>query len=760
VVQLPLLSCRWASRFTLLAGAAAIVSCLAAPQAFGQAARRWVQASQADFESGKRENIALTSIGELRLGRKVETLVDDADTLVWALAVDSKGAVYAATGSDGRIFKIADGKAELFWKSEEPEILSLAVDRNDNLYAGTGPGGMIFRFTPDGDFEPYLDSDEKYIWGLALDSKGILYAATGDNGRLLKITAKDTAETVFETESDHLLDVVVDSKDNAYVCTATGGLVYRIDPAGKAFALFDSEDDDMHALALDGDDNLYVCTADGMQPGSAGFAPRGQEGPPPPAEKHPGPAEGRESSQEGKPGLNDADNGDAPNGEHGMPPAPKAQQEPPPAPRPPDAVAPPVEGINFIYKITPDGMVTSLFRREGIAVVSLLAHGGSIYAGTANNGQLLRIDSDLQVTIMAQMEQPQLSALAATPDGTLIVGTAGNGRVYRLQKGLAEEGTFTSMVKDATYQSRWGVIRCSGTVPEGASLTVSTRTGNTAEPDDKTWSNWSKEQPAGESTKIASPNGRFLQYRLRLKARGDASPVVRSVEVYYLPPNYRPRITAITFPPGPDGQAPAPQAPTGSVAATQKAAASPAKGELELTWQAEDPNGDHLTFEVYFKAADETTWKLVQDKLTEPACTWSTVRVPDGIYRIKIRADDSLSNPPGRALATEEVSEPFIIDNTPPAVSDMKAEAANKGDVTVTARLADAASPIQDAVYSVDSGDWILLEPVDGIFDSPNEAVQFTTDALEPGEHTIVINTRDAAGNVGAGKAVVVVPAR
>jgi len=746
------------TRFLIVLAAAAFGCFLPAAPAFGQAAHRWVQASQADFESGKRENTALTSIGELRLGRRMEALIDDAGTLVWALAVDSKGVTYAATGSEGRIFKIAGGKAELFWKSEEPQILSLVIDRNDNLYAGTGPDGMVFKFTPDGDFETYLDSDEKYIWGLALDSKDALYAATGDGGKLLKITAKGKAETVFEADADHLLDVVVDSRDNAYVCTSEGGLVYRIDTEGKAFAMFDSDDDDMHALAIDDADNVYVCTADGMEPGTAGFADRGREGPPPSDETQPGPPEGRESSEESEePDMRDGENGPQ---EQGMPRPPMVPQEGPPEPRPPDAVAPPVEGINFIYRITPDGMVSSLFRREGMAVLSLLVHDGSIYAGTANHGQLLKIDSDLQVTIMAQTEQPQLSALAATPDGSLIVGTAGNGMVYRLDKGLADEGTFTSMVKDATFQSRWGVVRCSATVPGGTSLTVSTRTGNTAEPDDKTWSEWSKEQPAADGAKIASPNGRFLQYRLRLKSGGEESPVVRSVEAYYLPPNYRPRILAIAFPPGPSGQPPAPQGPTGSVAATQKAAVAPVTGSLQLNWEAEDPNGDQLTYQVHFKGADEATWKLVQDKLTEPACTWQTVRVPDGIYRIKVRADDTKSNSPGRALATEEVSEPFIVDNTPPAVANMQAKVAGNGEVAVTARLVDAASPIQDAVYSIDSGEWILLEPVDGIFDSRSETLEFSAGVLEPGEHAIVINTRDSAGNVGAGKAVVVVPAR
>jgi len=726
-----------------------IAAAWAAPHALAQPAKRWVQASQADFESGKRENIALTSIGELKLGRQNETIIEEAGDQVWALAMDSRGIVYAATGSDGKILKIEGGKSEMFYDSEESEILCLIVDKTDNLYAGTAPNGRIYKLAPGGDVEVYLDSEEQYIWGLALDGKGALYAATGDNGKLLKITAKDQSKTVFETKSPHLLDVVTDSKDNAYVCTSTGGQVFRIGPDEKVFALFDSEDEEMHSLAIDEADNLYVCTADGMQPGTAGVGPRGQPPEGPPGEIQPGPAEAKESDE-----AEEANDGEEPDDDAGMHPPVPPELAPPP--RPPEAVGPPIGGINFVYKITPEGMVTSIFRREGMALLSMVLYEGSVYVGTANQGQLLRIDDDLQVTILTQVEQPQIPSLAAAPDGTLYFGTAGDGKVYRLSNDLADEGTFTSMVKDMSFPSRWGVIRYAGDMAEGVS--VATRTGNISEPDD-TWSDWSKEEADPAGVKISSPVGRFFQYRLLLKARGAKTPTIRSVEMYYLPPNYRPRITAITFPPSSDGQPPPSESGyTGSVAATQKAAPAPMRGRIQIDWEAEDPNGDKLEFEVLFKGADEANWKSIADELTEPMITWSTVRVPDGTYRLKVRADDAPSNPPGRSLATEEVSEPFIIDNTPPAVTDMNAEMGDGRKAEVTARLADTTSPIQNAVYSVDSGDWVMLSPEDGIFDGPDETVKFTTEALEPGEHTVVISTRDSAGNVGAGKRTIAVP--
>ena len=741
----------------------AIVACCWAPEASAQPAKKWVQASEADFAAGKCENVALTSIGELKLGRQRDLLAEKAGEHVWAMAIDSKGVVYAATGSSGEIFKIVDGKPELFYKSEEPEITSLVVDKADNLYAGTSPGGLVYKFTPKADPEIYLDTKETYIWGLAFNSKGALYAATGDKGKLLKIAEKGKSEVVFETKDPHILDVVVDSKDNVYVCTNKSGLVFRIDPAGKAYALFDSDDEEMHSLVVDEADNLYVCTADGMQPGSAG--PSTREGPsgPPPAENAPGPAAGKEGKDSSADSDDPEGEDEPPKGEPN-PPHVKPLPPPPPAigPRPPVSGAPVSQGINFVYKITPDGLVTSLFRREGAALLSMVYQSGSIYLGTANQGQLLKLDENLQVTLIAQVDQPQITSLVAAPDGTLYFGTAGDAKVYRLGGKLAKEGTFTSVVKDMTYPSQWGALRYQGDTPDKTSIAVSTRAGNVAEPD-KTWSDWSAEQANPAGVKIASPVGRFMQYRLRLKSGADdAVPLVRAVEVAYLPPNYRPRLGGISFPQseqiGPPPGRGGPSAPARGPA-TDKSVIKPLRGPAEINWQAEDPNFDQLKYEVFVKGAAETSWKSIAEKLRDPRLTWNTVRVPDGVYRLKVKADDELSNPPGRSLSTEEVSEPFTIDNTPPSVT-IKTNVEADGKVSVAAELTDAASAIDDAAYSVDSGTWVMLSPNDGIFDSPKENVSVKTDALKPGEHTIVINVRDAAGNIGAGKAVVVVPGK
>src|SRR5207249_4818660 len=146
---------------------------------------------------------------------------------------------------------------------------------------------------------------------------------------------------------------------------------------------------------------------------------------------------------------------------------------------------------------------------------------------------------------------------------------------------------------------------------------------------------------------------------------------------------------------------------------------------------------------------------------------WDTATLPDGAYYLKIVATDAPSNPPSLALKTERESERFVVDNTPPVVEGLKVETGtfqstrNIGYahiVQFTAR--DVESSIDRAQYSLDGGEWILVEPVGGISDALEEHYEFTLAAgLSPGEHTIAMRAYDRFENVGSAKTTFILPA-
>jgi hypothetical protein len=91
-------------------------------------------------------------------------------------------------------------------------------------------------------------------------------------------------------------------------------------------------------------------------------------------------------------------------------------------------------------------------------------------------------------------------------------------------------GTFTSRVLDAGQPVNWDTVTWTSIRPEGAGLTVSLRTGNTAVPDG-TWTNFS---PVAASGNAIGGNSRYIQYRVELTTMTpNGTPVFQGITFVY-----------------------------------------------------------------------------------------------------------------------------------------------------------------------------------------------------------------------------------
>ena len=111
------------------------------------------------------------------------------------------------------------------------------------------------------------------------------------------------------------------------------------------------------------------------------------------------------------------------------------------------------------------------------------------------------------------------------------------------------------------------------------------------------------------------------------------------------------------------------------------------------------------------------------------------------------------SNPPASAREATLTSAPVMIDNTPPAIT-MGAVRYAAGAAHVEWEAADAASALRRCEYSLDAGNWVPMEAVDGVIDSPRERFALDLTGLAAGEHLLVIRVADSANNTGVAKAV------
>ena len=713
---------------------------------FAGQTKTWSQGEFADFEKGILKNVSVRSDGLVMLAPQSRELFDTSSAYLWALARDSKGNLYAGGGTGAKLFRITpDGKGKMLADLDGLEIHAIAVDSKDRVYAATSPDGKIYRVTGNGKPEVFYDPKAKYIWGMLFDSKDDLFVATGDQGQIYRVTPDGKGKVFFQCDETHVRSMTMDASGNLIVGTDPGGLVLRVSPAGEGFVVYQMPKREVTAVAVARDGSIYAAAVGNRLGG--GPAPPG-----PPALLPSGPV------TIAAPGTQ----------------APQQVRAPAP---PPTSIgsAGGVAGGSEVYRIEPGGNPLRVWSHTQDVVYALaFDSSGRLIVGAGNKGNVYRIESPSMYTWLLHMPPSQITAFQQGPGGRIYAVTGNVGKVYEIGPELEREGSVESVVFDSTMFSLWGRVSFEAKL-NGGQVAVATRSGNLDEPQ-KNWSAWSAPVTTSKGGRVSSPPARFVQWKATLTSDGGAhSPELESVDLAYLPKNVEPRIEEIEITP-PNYKFPPPTAPlvalaqplqsltlpplgkrTSSSFSLDLSGATPAmqlaKGMLGARWLASDPNGDSLVYTVEIRGVNETAWKPLRDKLTDKYFSWDSTAFPDGEYRLRVTVSDSPSNPPGEALTARLESDPFLIDNTPPRITNLAATR-NGGKLQARWHAADALNNVVRAEYSLDGGEWTVVSPVGKLSDSPELDYELAVDA-GPGEHTLAVRVQDDYDNAATEKAVV-----
>ncbi len=723
--------------FLILTACAAVL-----PMARAGETKNWVLDSRADFEKGSIKKLSLRSDGRLTLAPALRELFDASTPYLWAIAQDSKGNLYAGGGgpnnSKAKLFVIdSGGKTKTLAELDGMEIHAIAIDKKDQVYAATSPDGKIYRVTSNGKSTVFYDPKAKYIWAMAFASNGDLFVATGDNGEIHRVTAAGTGSVFFKSDETHARSMTIDANDNLIVGTEPSGLIMRVSKTGEGFVLHQAAKREVTAVAVDKNGAIYAAAVGG-KPTAPQLAPISLPPPPVPVQSASG-------------------GGIVVTTRTAASPVQSIVQ----------SALPSISGGSDVYRIDPDGYPKRVWTDANDIVYSIgFDSEGRALLGTGNKGNIQRLDSDSLSTLLLSVAPTQVTGMLSAGGGKVFAITGNIGNVYQLGPELEKEGTFESEALDAGMFSAWGRLSSKST-NNGGNIKMETRSGNLDRPQ-KNWSRW-----ALVNERIASPPTRFLQYRITM-ARGanGASPELTSIETAYLPKNVPPVISVVETTPAnyrfpastitlnipqsttltlqPIGQNKAPSLSLSS--ASSPNALNYAKGYIGARWKASDENGDNLQFKIEIRGVAETEWKLLREKSKDQFLSWDSTAFSDGDYKIRVVATDAPSNPPGQALTASEESDPFTIDNTPPRISGLRATA-NGGKVDVRWKAADALSTIEKAEYSVNGGDWTVVEPTTKLSDSKEHEYVLSVD--KSSEVTIAVRVTDEADNVSVEKVVV-----
>jgi len=755
----------------------ALLLCFVAASGFADHTRRWRQSTYDEFLKGTAKGVAVRSDGHLELAPKF-TLMADADaSYLWSLRTDAAGTLYAGGGSPAKVFRFdGSGKPKTAFESTELLAQCIAFDPKGNLYVGTSPDGKVYKVTAGGEKTVFFEPKTKYIWDLAFAADGTLYVATGDKGQVFAVSPDGKGELYYASDEAHIKVLGFDRKGNLLAGTEPNGRVLRItssqsqakqkSDSGKAegFVIYETAKREITSLAVGADGTMYVA--------AIGEKPRAGA---------PGQATVITTPQ----GTTTITNVGMQGGAISAP-----------------FVAYPQAISSSIYRITSEGVPEEIWTSREDVVYSLgLNSDGRLLAGTGNNGSLLVIDGHGVYAQLAKAGSAQITGISRASQGKVYLCTANPGKVFSLGPEFEAEGTFESQSFDAKLYSQWGRIEWWGppaTTGAGKStkenkeprLEFFVRSGNTEDPG-KEWSDWFGPYTTTDAL-VGAPAARFLQWKAVIHD-GRPGDGIDWVSVAYLPKNVAPVIDGIAMQdPGVRAQTPLGITQASNVALKQPPAPSPnpgvtvinvspaAPGKFELQpqgslqkgyqsvlWSAHDDNDDDLKYTIYFRGENQQDWLLLKDNLDQRFYSWDTTSMPDGAYYLKIMASDASSNPPELALTAERESERFEVDNTTPTIGKIEASRAgmnadtSKGisyDFQFTA--SHPTSSIERAQYSVDGGEWILLQPTNGISDYRTETYSFTVRGLSPGEHTIAVRVYDRFENVGAAKTTIQVPAQ
>lgn len=723
----------------------------------GATTATWEMNTYQDFLKGRFQGISLDRDGRLTLAPKLETVFSSGQPTIWSIARGPDGSIYAGTGHRGRVYQIApSGASNLVWTSDQPEIFAVAVDPAGVLYAGTSPDGKVYRIDK-GKATEFFAPKAKYIWALAFSKDGSLYVGAGNPGNIYRVDKTGKAETFYETGQSHVTALAFDTHGNLLAGTEPNGLLYRVSAKDKAFVLYNASLPEIRSIVPMPDGTIYAAALGGSianrnAPLTTTLASSNDVIVTAPTTS----ITVTDSTD------TQAETDIKPKADPGRAAAAAVVQQ--------TASASPLTEIpgvdkSAVYKINPDDTVETLWTSKDENVYSLAAQpNGPLYFSTDGQGRLYRMGTDRKATLMVETNEGEATRLLEAPDG-LVAATGDMGKVFRLADAAGPSGSYESPVHDAGSVARWGRVSWRGGTGK---VQIETRTGNSARPD-RTWSDWSAPLTDAQNSLIRSPNARFIQWRASLDGSNAA---IENVSLAYLPQNNPPIVRSISVTMQNSAQKAAATSASSSATAaysitvtdtgeTSTPAGTPTQtlshgsgSQIQVTWQADDPDGDKLLYSIYFRGEDETQWKLLRANIAENTLLLDGDVLADGRYYFRVIATDLPSNAANVARTDELVSSPVLIDNTPPVVTLSAARRANDR-VEVDADVADQTSPLRRFEYSLDAGPWTPVEAADGVTDSPREQYHIAVDHLRPGEHLLVVRAYDTANNAGLAKVVV-----
>lgn len=666
------------------------------------------------FLDGDPESTAVTEEGSIILPAVVRERYFD-PSANYVAATNMGDDVVVAQADSGQVLLIdRSGKTSTLFKPLEGLVTALMAF-NGELLVATGPKAKIYAVDRKGRNRVVYTGEAAFIWEMVESPEHDIWMVTGNPGHVIRLNKSWTSQVMFVSRQDNLRCIAVDKDWGILVGGGSRGIVYWAKDRKTFHALYDTGQEEIIDLQVVGE-QVFVAGVSGADMSISG------------------------KQKEDKKDTTKVDV--------------RSQ-----------IIRLQKDGGTEVVAGSNDEVVWALGLNEKQEVVVATGSVGK----DRLNGRLYTIEpKQRRIAMVYQTPSRRFTHLVHLANGAIAAIAASGGRIVQMTSGFSNSGVFLTSPFDAGINAQLGMVSVVANIPKGTKVNSAVRSGQTATPDDM-WSAWSQDLNLNQKEAIKVPNGRFFQIRLTLFGDGSATPEVQRVRLAYLRQNLPPYIRevvalrkgfALYKTPKTDNKK------SQSVALDKKANKEQLvvdedndhendpgtarqieeNGALTIKWLAEDPNGDILSYDLYFRVVGEKTWALLKSKLADPFYSFVAAQLPDGYYQFQIIASDELSNTSGLGLTDTKESQLVLIDNTPPTIEPLTIKMA-KTSVVIKTTATDTMGPLVNAEYSLDGGEFKMLNAEDGILDEPTETFAWQVQDLAKGFHILTFRIFDGDQN-------------
>src|SRR2546428_468474 len=145
-------------------------------------------------------------------GSEMKLIYTAPEPEIYALAFNS-GVVYVGTSPNGKIYRVdpSDGKGTVFYDPKQAYIWALAFLPDGDLAAATGVEGKLFRVNPRGEGKVLFDSPETHLRALAVKRDGTLLVGGSGKGRIYEVRGDGAAHALYDSSFNEISSIYVDS---------------------------------------------------------------------------------------------------------------------------------------------------------------------------------------------------------------------------------------------------------------------------------------------------------------------------------------------------------------------------------------------------------------------------------------------------------------------------------------------------------------------------------------------------------------------